>query len=72
MPRLVRHEAFGPVEVKPHPEGKSAWVCMCGLSQTLPICDGSHKTARQCEAEPGKLYIYDKDRRKVERVDDER
>ena len=70
MPRLIRHEATGPIEVKPNPEGKSAWVCMCGLSQTLPICDGSHKTCRANEA-PDKLYVYDKTRKQiVEEKDD--
>ncbi|MEM1209954.1 MAG: hypothetical protein AAGI54_11875 [Planctomycetota bacterium] len=33
MARLVRHEATGPTEVKPDPDGKSAWICACGLSQ---------------------------------------
>ena len=41
MARLVRHEATGPIEVKPQP--KSVWVCACGLSQNLPFCDGFHK-----------------------------
>jgi CDGSH iron-sulfur domain-containing protein 3 len=62
MPRLVRHEATGPFEIKP--QEKSAWVCGCGLSQNLPYCDGSHKTARQNE-QPGKLYVYDKARKTI-------
>lgn len=68
MGRLVHHDATGPAEIKPQP--KSVWVCMCGLSQTLPVCDGSHKIARATE-QPGKCYIYDKTRRKVIEVRDE-
>ncbi|MEX0654567.1 MAG: CDGSH iron-sulfur domain-containing protein [Phycisphaeraceae bacterium] len=64
MPRLCRHEATGPQEVKP--QDKSVWVCMCGLSKSLPFCDGSHKAARQEEA--GKLYVYDRTRANVEEV----
>ena len=64
MTRLVRHEATGPVELKP--QEKSAWVCMCGLSQNQPHCDGSHKAARQEEA--GKCYVYDANRQNVVEV----
>ena len=67
MPRLVRHDATGPIEVKP--QEKSVWICACGLSQNLPYCDGSHKTARQ-EA-PGKCYLYDTARKHVVEVKDE-
>lgn len=68
MPRLVRHDATGPQELKPQPH--SVWICMCGLSQNLPMCDGSHKTARQRE-QPGKCYVYDNDRKNVVEVRDE-
>ncbi len=65
MPRLVRHDATGPLEVKPQP--KSVWICACGLSQNLPYCDGSHKTARQNEP-AGQLCIYDKARKAIVEV----
>ncbi|MCY2952438.1 MAG: CDGSH iron-sulfur domain-containing protein, partial [Planctomycetota bacterium] len=40
--------------------------CACGLSQTWPYCDGSHK---RTEAEqPGKLHVYDKKRQKILRT----
>ena len=67
MARMIRHEATGPIEVKP--SDKSQWVCACGLTQSGPLCDGSHKKARQ--EEPGKLYIYNKESSDVDRVEDD-
>ena len=68
MARLVRHDAVAPQEIKP--QEKSVWVCMCGLSQNLPFCDGSHSVARKTETD-GKCHVYDKDRRKVVEVRDD-
>ncbi|MEZ6190326.1 MAG: CDGSH iron-sulfur domain-containing protein [Phycisphaerales bacterium] len=68
MPRLIRHDATGPIELKP--QEKSAWICACGLSQNLPYCDGSHKICRQTE-EAGKVYVYDKERKNVVEIKDE-
>ncbi len=68
MGRMVYFEAVGPHEIKP--QEKSAWVCACGLSQNLPLCDGSHKIARQGE-EPGKCYTYDKERKNVVETKDD-
>ena len=42
MPRLVQHNAKGPVEIKSK-DGQSFWICQCGLSRNQPYCDGSHK-----------------------------
>ncbi len=67
MPRLIRHDATGPIEVKP--QEKSVWICACGLTQNLPYCDGSHKPTRQ--EEPGKCYLYDAARKNVVEVKDE-
>lgn len=64
MSRLIHHDATGPQEIKP--SDKSAWVCMCGLSQNYPFCDGSHNKARK--EEPGKCYVYNKARTDVTEV----
>lgn len=57
MPRLVKKTARGPREIKS--EGKSVWICLCGLSKNQPFCDGSHqKTADEA---PDKLYRYNDD-----------
>jgi CDGSH-type Zn-finger protein len=67
MGRMVYFEADGPKEIKP--QEKSAWVCACGLSQNLPMCDGAHKAARQEDA--GKCYIYDKERKSIVETKDD-
>jgi CDGSH-type Zn-finger protein len=63
MPRLVRLEATASFKIDPAtiPPGKMISVCACGLSRTFPLCDGSHKAAREKE-KPGILSVYDKDR----------
>ncbi len=61
MARLVRIEQSGPYKIPPEQfpkDGKSLWICGCGLSRTMPICDQTHKAC--CPGErPGTLYVYD-------------
>lgn len=78
MPRIVRHDALGPIKIDPNapPGTPNAWprdeqgnlkpisVCACGLSATFPICDGAHKVCRATE-QPGILYTYDPATRQV-------
>ncbi|MBL0928494.1 MAG: CDGSH iron-sulfur domain-containing protein [Phycisphaerales bacterium] len=71
MPRLIRHEATGPIKIDPntlprdeHGNLKPIWICACGLSQTMPMCDGAHKGCRASE-QPGRLYVYDAARKTV-------
>ena len=67
MARIVRHEATDPVRIDP--QDKPVFICMCGLSQNLPMCDGSHKACRSEESD--KLYVYDEARQNVIEVRDE-
>lgn len=63
MPRLVRMNAMGPIKIEP--SEKPIFVCACGLSQNFPICDGAHKACKITEAEAGKVFVYDKDRKAI-------
>lgn len=56
MARIVKKTAKGPTEVKCE-EGKSKWVCMCGLSRKQPFCDSSHNFTK--DEEDSILYEYD-------------
>jgi CDGSH-type Zn-finger protein len=60
MARLIRLDRTGPYKIEPKDfptDGKSIWICGCGLSGTMPYCDKTHKV---CAAEqPGKVYRYD-------------
>ncbi|MBM4107703.1 MAG: CDGSH iron-sulfur domain-containing protein [Phycisphaerae bacterium] len=60
MARLVRHEQTAPYRIDPADfpkDGKSLFICACGLTSTPPRCDASHKA---CKPEvPGMIYIYD-------------
>ncbi len=64
MARLIKHEAKIPKEIQV--DGKSAWICMCGLSNKKPMCDGAHNKAKS--EEEGKLYAYDKEGNRIEIV----
>jgi CDGSH-type Zn-finger protein len=53
MARLVKKDAVDPMKIKIG--GESKWICMCGLSNDQPFCDGSHKKTAGEEA--GKIYL---------------
>lgn len=56
MPRLVIHTAKRPYRYTTK-SGEDVWICMCGFSETYPICSGRH---RQFANEDEKSYsIYD-------------
>lgn len=55
MSRLVEHDATAPAVIKVG--DKMLGICMCGLSQSKPFCDGSHK--KVADEKAGLVYIYD-------------
>jgi CDGSH-type Zn-finger protein len=58
MARLIRHDADGPYRIDP--QDKPVFVCACGLSKDLPLCDGAHKACKGEQA--GTVYVYDDNR----------
>ena len=62
MTRLVRKEDRGPMQVKVGNESK--WICMCGLSNNQPFCDGRHKKTK--DEQEGKVYQYNPDGSRTE------
>jgi CDGSH-type Zn-finger protein len=62
MARLVKMDGLKPAPVEV--AGETKWVCMCGLSNNKPLCDGSHK---KCSGEEeGKVYQYDAEGNRTE------
>ncbi len=61
MPRLVRHDADGPIRIDP--QDKPVFVCGCGLTKNFPFCDGTHKACK--DETPGVVSVYDTERERV-------
>ncbi|HET6590581.1 MAG: CDGSH iron-sulfur domain-containing protein [Candidatus Nitrosocosmicus sp.] len=62
MTRIIHKEDKGPMQIKVGNESK--WICMCGLTNNQPFCDGSHK--KTADEEAGKVYQYNPDGTRTE------
>lgn len=62
MARIIRLTNDRPFRIAPEDfpkDGKSIWICACGLTKTWPYCDKSHGA---CDTEQeGKTYVYEAD-----------
>ncbi len=70
MAREVTHAATGPRKLGPEdvdPEKGDVAVCMCGLSEEYPFCDGSHRRTEDEDSDTTYKYV-DGERRVVESV----
>jgi CDGSH-type Zn-finger protein len=74
MAREITHDATGPLKLDESDfdeEKGDVAVCLCGLSDEYPFCDGSHNAT--ADEEDGVRYKYEDDdpegeRREVEEI----
>ena len=74
MSREVTHDATGPLKLDEDDideENGDVAVCLCGLSEEYPFCDGSHNAT--ADEESGVRYKYEDDdpdgeRREIEEI----
>lgn len=70
MTRLVELEATEPRKLTAadlDDEKGDIAICQCGLSESFPFCDGSHR--QTADEDDGETYVYeDGDRKLVDRV----
>lgn len=65
MARIVKRSRSGPYPVTIG--GETKYICGCGLSNTQPFCNGTHKSSR--DEDPRKLYWYDEQGNRFETTD---
>ena len=65
MARIAKRTRGGPYPVTIG--GETKYICGCGLSNTQPFCNGTHKISR--EEDPSKLYWYDEQGNRFETTD---
>lgn len=66
MARVIIHTAKRPF-LHRTPSGDTVHICMCGLSDNYPLCDGSHRAT--ADEEENVTYIYDSEKKRLAKLD---